>query len=107
MEFEFSAKVKELQAKLTDFMEAQIYPNEQLRLEQIEADRWRQPPIMEELKVEARKAGLWNLFLPNKEHGAGLTNMEYAPLAEIMGRSLDMAPEATNCMAPSTGNMEL
>jgi acyl-CoA dehydrogenase len=109
MEFEFSPKVKELQAKLTDFMESRIYPNERVWREQVEsaANRWTQPAIMEELKVDARKAGLWNLFLPNREHGAGLTNLEYAPLAEIMGRSLDLAPEATNCAAPDTGNMEI
>src|SRR4051794_72580 len=109
MEFEFSPKVKELQAKLTDFMESRIYPNERVWREQVEsaANRWTQPAIMEELKVDARKAGLWNLFLPNREHGAGLTNLEYAPLAEIMGRSLDLAPESTNCAAPDTGNMEI
>src|SRR3954453_3972327 len=107
MDFEFSARVKELQDQLTDFMESHIYPNEALHAEQVEADRWGQPPIMEELKLEAQKRGLWNLFLPNKEFGAGLTNLEYAPLAEIMGRSVDMAPEATNCAAPDTGNMEV
>src|SRR4051794_26551437 len=107
MDFEFSARVRELQEQLTDFMESHIYPNEALHEEQVAADRWAQPPIMEELKVEAQKRGLWNLFLPNKEFGAGLTNLEYAPLAEIMGRSVDMAPEATNCAAPDTGNMEV
>src|SRR3954466_1273664 len=107
MDFEFSARVRELQEQLTDFMESHIYPNEALHEEQVAADRWAQPPIMEELKVEAQKRGLWNLFLPNEEWGAGLNNLEYAPLAEIMGRSVDMAPEATNCAAPDTGNMEV
>src|SRR4051794_28074377 len=107
MEFEYSAKVKELQAKVTDFMESHIYPNEQVWRDQVAANRWSQPPIMEDLKKRGRDAGLWNLFLPNREHGAGLTNLEYAPLAEIMGRSLDLAPEATNCAAPDTGNMEI
>src|SRR3954471_16707661 len=107
MDFEFPARVKELQDQLTDFMESHIYPNEALHEEQVAADRWAQPPSMEELKVEAQKRGLWNLFLPNKEFGAGLTNLEYAPLAEIKVRTDEVAPEATNCAAPDTGNMEL
>src|SRR6476660_6107941 len=107
MDFEFSPRVKELQAQLTDFMESYIYPNEALHEEQVAANRWGQPPIMEELKAEAKKRGLWNLFLPNEEFGAGLNNLEYAPLAEIMGRCVEMAPEATNCAAPDTGNMEV
>ena len=107
MDFEFSARVRELQDQVTGFMESHIYPNEALHAEQVEADRWGQPPVMEELKVEAQKRGLWNLFLPNKEFGAGLTNLEYAPLAEIMGHSVDTVPEATNCAAPDTGNMEV
>jgi acyl-CoA dehydrogenase len=107
MDFEFSPRVKELQSQLSDFMESHIYPNEALHEEQVAANRWAQPPIMEQLKVEAQKRGLWNLFLPNKEFGAGLSNLEYAPLAEIMGHSVDLAPEATNCAAPDTGNMEV
>jgi acyl-CoA dehydrogenase len=107
MDFEFSPRVKELQGQLSDFMESHIYPNEALHEEQVAADRWAQPPIMEQLKGEAQKRGLWNLFLPNKEWGAGLTNLEYAPLAEIMGHSVDLVPEATNCAAPDTGNMEV
>src|SRR5436190_12849894 len=107
MDFEFSARVRELQDQVTGFMESHIYPNEALHAEQVEADRWGQPPIVEELKVEAQKRGLWNLFLPNKEFGAGLTNLEYSPLAEIMGWCTDLAPEATNCAAPDTGNMEV
>ena len=108
MNFEYSDKVKELQAKLTAFMEKEIYPNEKLYEQQLNegASRWEVPPIMEELKEKAKKAGLWNLFLPESEYGAGLTNLEYAPLCEIMGRSL-MAPEVFNCSAPDTGNMEV
>jgi acyl-CoA dehydrogenase len=107
MDFEFPTKVRDLQDRLSEFMEAHVYPNEALHHEQVEANRWGQPPIMEVLKAEAKQRGLWNLFLPNREHGAGLTNLEYAPLAEIMGRSVDLAPEATNCAAPDTGNMEV
>jgi acyl-CoA dehydrogenase len=107
MDFAPSARVEELTERLNDFMTSHVYPVESIYREQVEADRWAQPPIMEELKREARSRGLWNLFLPDAEHGAGLTNLEYAPLAEIMGRSLWVAPEATNCAAPDTGNMEI
>src|SRR5215472_5213784 len=107
MDFEPSAKVKELQKRLQQFMDEHIYPGESTYWEQVNAaDRWRTPPIMEEWKAKARAAGLWNLFLPESEHGAGLTNLEYAPLCEIMGRSL-VAPEVFNCSAPDTGNMEV
>src|SRR5580704_15836887 len=107
MEFEYSAKVKELQKKVRTFMDEYIYPNERRFFEQIEeGDRWQPPAIVEELKEKARAAGLWNLFLPESEYGAGLSNIEYAPLCEIMGRSR-MAPEAFNCSAPDTGNMEV
>ena len=107
MNFEFTPKVKELQQKLSDFMDEHIYPNEKLFYQQInEGDRWQPVPILEELKPKARAAGLWNLFLPASEHGAGLTNLEYAPLCEIMGRS-SLAPETFNCSAPDTGNMEV
>jgi acyl-CoA dehydrogenase len=107
MQFEHSAKVKELQKKLAAFMDAHIYPNEKSWHEQIGAgNRWQPTAIVEELKPKARAAGLWNLFLPDREHGAGLTNLEYAPLCEIMGRS-PMAPEVFNCSAPDTGNMEV
>jgi acyl-CoA dehydrogenase len=107
MQFEHSAKVKDLQAKLVDFMDEHIYPNEKVWHEQIAAgDRWQPTAIIEQLKPKARSAGLWNLFLPDKEFGAGLTNLEYAPLCEIMGRS-PMAPEVFNCSAPDTGNMEV
>ncbi|HXG66079.1 MAG TPA: acyl-CoA dehydrogenase [Blastocatellia bacterium] len=107
MEFEFSEKVKELRKRLLAFMDEYIYPNEKLYFEQInEGDRWQPTVIVEELKERARAAGLWNLFLPESEYGAGLTNLEYAPLCEIMGRSV-MAPEVFNCSAPDTGNMEV
>ncbi len=107
MEFEFSSKVKELQKKLQGFMDEHIYPNEQRYLDEAEqGDRWKPSRVIEGLKPKARAAGLWNLFLPEDEHGAGLTNLEYAPLCEIMGRS-NMAPEVFNCSAPDTGNMEV
>ena len=105
MEFVHSDKVKALQDKVGAFMDAHIYPNEdRYEREVANGDRWRPSQIMEDLKAKARGAGLWNLFLPG-DHGAGLTNLEYAPLCEIMGRS-KIAPEAFNCSAPDTGNME-
>jgi len=104
--FDYSDKVKTLQGRVTEFMDAYVYPAERLYDEQVARDRWAQPPIMEELKAKAKAAGLWNLFLPESPHGAGLTNLEYAPLAEIMGRS-GIAPEVFNCAAPDTGNMEV
>jgi acyl-CoA dehydrogenase len=104
--FEFSEKVRDLQRRLTEFMDEHIYPNEQRYAEEIERDRWSPTRVIEELKPKARAAGLWNLFLPDHEQGAGLTNLEYAPLCEIMGRS-PMAPEVFNCSAPDTGNMEV
>jgi len=106
MDFDFSPKVVELQKKVQAFMDEHIYPNEELEKRQIEANRMAQPPILEELKQKAKAAGLWNLFLPESHRGAGLTNLEYAPLCEIMGRS-GMAPEVFNCAAPDTGNMEV
>ena len=106
MEFAYSPKVRELQQRVQAFMDAHVYPNEPVYHTQVEANRWGQPPIMETLKATAKADGLWNLFLPESEHGAGLTNLEYAPLCEIMGRS-HMAPEAFNCAAPDTGNMEV
>ncbi len=102
-----SPRVRELGQRLAAFMEEQVYPNEKRFYEQLQAgDRWQTPPLMEELKAKARAAGLWNLFLPQSDQGAGLTNLEYAPLCEIMGRS-GIAPEAFNCAAPDTGNMEV
>jgi acyl-CoA dehydrogenase len=107
MEFEFSDKVKDLQKKVQAFMDEHIYPNEQRFYDETDqGDRWKPSRVIEELKPKARAAGLWNLFLPEDEHGAGLTNLEYAPLCEIMGRS-NMAPEVFNCSAPDTGNMEV
>jgi acyl-CoA dehydrogenase len=107
MAFDPSPKVQDLQRRLTAFMERYIYPNEARHVE--EAERlgpWAVLPIFDELKPMARAEGLWNLFLPQSEHGAGLANLEYAPLCEIMGRSL-LAPEVFNCSAPDTGNMEV
>jgi acyl-CoA dehydrogenase len=106
MNFEFSDKVKGLGRRLQAFLDTHIYPNEQRFQEEIEQNRWLPTKIVEELKPKARAVGLWNLFLPESEHGAGLTNLEYAPLCEIMGRS-HMAPEVFNCSAPDTGNMEV
>ncbi|MED4027544.1 acyl-CoA dehydrogenase [Priestia megaterium] len=109
MYFSYSDKVVKLQEELTSFMEEHIYPNERLYEQQLneQPSRWSAvPPIMEELKEKAKQAGLWNLFLPESEYGSGLTNVEYAPLCEIMGRSI-IGPEAFNCGAPDTGNMEV
>jgi acyl-CoA dehydrogenase len=104
--FEMNDKTKQIHERLTAFMNEHIYPNEKRFDEEIARERWQPPRIIEELKPKARAAGLWNLFLPNDEHGAGLTNPEYAPLCEVMGRSF-MAPEVFNCSAPDTGNMEV
>ena len=106
MSFEFSDKVKELQRRLQSFMDEHIYPSEQRVQDEIEPNHWTPSRTIEELKPKARAAGLWNLFLPDDEHGAGLTNFEYAPLCETMGRSV-IAPEVFNCSAPDTGNVEV
>jgi acyl-CoA dehydrogenase len=108
MDFAYDAKTEELREKLLEFMDSHIYPAEPVFEQQLaEADSpWAQAPIVEELKAEARKRGLWNFFLPGS-HGAGLTNLQYAPLAEITGRSIHLAPTALNCAAPDTGNMEV
>ncbi|MBX6373042.1 MAG: acyl-CoA dehydrogenase family protein [Acetobacteraceae bacterium] len=107
MDFAYSEKVEALRARLLAFMDEHIYPNEPVYHAQQAAmtDRWQPVPIVEELKAKARAAGLWNLFLPHSDRGAGLTNLEYAPLAEIMGR-VHWASEVFNCSAPDTGNME-
>ncbi|HEY6272806.1 MAG TPA: acyl-CoA dehydrogenase family protein [Terriglobales bacterium] len=106
MHFEYSAKTQDLEKRLTAFMDQHIYPNEARFHEEVERNRWKPAKVIEDLKPQARAAGLWNLFLPESERGAGLTNLEYAPLCEIMGRS-HMAPEVFNCSAPDTGNMEV
>src|SRR6202171_5896948 len=107
MDFDYSPKVTELQGALRTFMEAHVYPNEQRFDDEVgQGDRWQPTRLIEELKTKAKAAGLWNLFLPASERGAGLTNTEYAPLCEIMGGVL-WAPEVFNCSAPDTGNMEV
>jgi acyl-CoA dehydrogenase len=107
MDFELSPKVEGLKAQLQGFMEREVYPAEKVFERELNdaPSRWQIPPVMEELKKKARTEGLWNLFLPESELGAGLNNLEYAPLCEIMGRS-PIAPEVFNCSAPDTGNME-
>ncbi|MEV8402333.1 acyl-CoA dehydrogenase family protein [Streptomyces niveus] len=109
MDFAFDARTEELRTELLDFMDRHIRPAEAVAHEQRArlADPWDTPAIVDELKAEARKRGLWNLFLPDAEHGAGLTNLQYAPLAEITGHSPQLAPTALNCAAPDTGNMEV
>ncbi|MEU4125314.1 acyl-CoA dehydrogenase family protein [Streptomyces virginiae] len=109
MDFAFDARTEELRERLLAFMEDHVYPAEPVAAEQRArlASPWETPAVFGELKAEARRQGLWNLFLPDSEYGAGLTNLQYAPLAEITGRSPHLAPMATNCAAPDTGNMEL
>jgi acyl-CoA dehydrogenase len=108
VDFSFSPRVEELRDQLEDFMQSQVIPAEKVYEEQMSeaGDPRFYPPVMEELKAEARSRGLWNFFLPDKRWGAGLTNLDYAPLAEITGRS-PLAPSALNCAAPDTGNMEI
>ena len=108
MHFEFNDKTKKLIEQVTAFLEDHIIPNEKVYEQQIEAsgNKHHHPEILEELKAKAKAQGLWNLFLPDPRYGAGLTNLEYAPLCEVMGRSL-IAPEIFNCNAPDTGNMEI
>jgi len=107
MDFTHSDKVKDLARRLGAFMETYVYPNEKTFHEQVaKGDRWQPTAIVEDLKKKARGEGLWNLFLPESKRGAGLTNLEYAPLCEVMGRS-PIAPEVFNCSAPDTGNMEV
>ena len=109
MDFAFDARTEELRGKLLAFMDEHVHPAEAVAAEQRAAlgSPWETPAVVEELKAEARRQGLWNLFLPDAEHGAGLTNLQYAPLAEITGRSPQLAPTALNCAAPDTGNMEV
>jgi acyl-CoA dehydrogenase len=109
MDFESTERAKAYQERLSAFMEERIYPAEAVYAQQMQdsGDPHFHPPILEELKEDARQRGLWNLFHPHEEWGPGLTNVEYAPLAEIMGRSAHLASEATNCNAPDTGNMEV
>ena len=111
MDFGFSPRMQELQARVSTFMDEHVYPNERRYAQDLAANteagrRWSPLPVIEELKAKAKSAGLWNLFLPESEFGAGLTNLEYAPLAELMGRVL-WSSEVFNCSAPDTGNMEV
>jgi acyl-CoA dehydrogenase len=107
VDFEYSQKTKDILVRLNAFMDEHVYPNEHLYHQQLDEgeSRWQIPPILEELKAKARAAGLWNLFLPESHRGAGLSNLEYAPLCEVMGRVL-WSGEIFNCSAPDTGNME-
>ena len=106
--FQVTPRAREIYRRLRAFMDEEVFPNEQLFREQTEqGDRWQPVPLVEELKAKAKAEGLWNLFLPESEYGAGLTNLEYAPMAELMGRSFALAPEVFNCSAPDTGNMEV
>ncbi|MFI0987507.1 acyl-CoA dehydrogenase family protein [Streptomyces exfoliatus] len=109
MDFSFDARTEELRTKLLAFMDERVYPAEAVAEEQraLLASPWDTPAVVGELKAEAKRQGLWNLFLPDAEYGAGLTNLQYAPLAEITGRSPHLAPTALNCAAPDTGNMEV
>ncbi|MEV6103557.1 acyl-CoA dehydrogenase family protein [Streptomyces sp. NPDC051940] len=109
MDFAYDARTEELRKELLAFMDEHVYPAEEVAHEQLAAQDspWVHPPVVHELRAAARARGLWNFFLPDTEHGAGLTNLQYAPLAEIMGRSPHLAPLALNCNAPDTGNMEL
>jgi acyl-CoA dehydrogenase len=109
LDLTLSDRGNELREELLDFLDTHVYPNEQRFHDEVEAsgERHHHPAVMEELKAEARSRGLWNLFLPDDEHGAGLTNLDYAYLAELTGRSPLIAPEALNCAAPDTGNMEV
>ena len=107
MLFETSDKARDYYERVLAFVEENVIPNEELYLEQVnDGDRWQPLPILEELKGRAKTAGLWNMFLPESELGAGLTNLEYAPIAELMGRH-PITAEAMNCSAPDTGNMEV
>ncbi|WP_293860975.1 acyl-CoA dehydrogenase family protein [uncultured Alsobacter sp.] len=105
MDFDYSAKTKDLLVRLQAFMDEHVYPIEKAYYEHVRRERWTNPPVVEALKEKARAQGLWNLFLPESDHGAGLTNVEYAPLCEVMGR-VHFSPQIFNCAAPDTGNIE-
>ena len=106
MDFEFSPKVQELRKRLLGFMDEHIYPNEYKWRDHVKSERrWQPVPVIEELKAKAQAAALWNLWRP-KSHGGTLTNLDYAPLCEVMGRS-GLAPRVFNCAAPDTGNIEI
>jgi acyl-CoA dehydrogenase len=106
VDFQHSPKAQDYLKRLGAFMDEHVYPNEERYYTQVaQGNRWEDPPLLEPLRQQARAAGLWNLFLPDSQHGAGLTNLEYAPLAELTGRVV-FAPEVFNCAAPDTGNME-
>src|SRR5918996_5387750 len=109
MDFSYTSRVEEYRGRLLDFMDSHVYPAESVYRHQMEeaGDPHHHPAILEDLKKEARSRGLWNLFLPDPVDGGGLSVLEYAPLAEITGRSVSIAPEAINCSAPDTGNMEI
>jgi acyl-CoA dehydrogenase len=112
MDFAYDERTEELRGRLLSFMDTHVYPAEKVFAEQVAeaaaaGREWERPPVIDELKAEARSRGLWNLFLTHHPQGAGLTNLQYAPLAEITGYSPSLAPEALNCAAPDTGNMEL
>ncbi|MBO4165241.1 acyl-CoA dehydrogenase family protein [Micromonospora antibiotica] len=109
MDFGYDERTVELRERLGAFLDECVLPAEPVHAAQVAAagDPWARPPVLDELKAEARRRGLWNLFLPDPRYGAGLTNLQYAPLAELTGRSPHLAPEAVNCAAPDTGNMEL
>ena len=112
MDFAFDARTEELRGQLLAFMDEFVYPAEKVFAEQVaeaaaDGRTWERPAVIDQLKAAARERGLWNLFLTNRAGGAGLTNLQYAPLAEITGHSPALAPEALNCAAPDTGNMEL
>src|SRR5437667_8323947 len=108
MDFSYTPRTKKYLERLCGFMDAHVLPNEAVYRQQVDsaASRWTIPPVMEELKAKARREGLWNLFLPESEYGPGLTNLEYAPLCQLMGKS-PIAPEVFNCSVPDTGNMEV
>ena len=107
MDFEPSERTRLLETQIERFMHEHIYPNEALAREQMEEADRDEPPVLKPIRDKAKALGLWNLFLPDERYGAGLSVLDYAPIAELSGRSVALAPEAMNCAAPDTGNMEL